>query len=189
MCYSAQIRSDYRKYQRMFDATLSIQDYVELFYWRTQDSSIKVPKGMEVGFEEPRTDEERRVRELIDQYVRDQTVKVEQELFVQRKRLADAERVLDAKPTKAAAESKRIATDKISRALTRLADLKRTEPKDRDSRIFPGMYAPVLVMENGKRVIKPMRYQCRPAGKPAFYDRKFPGTYNAMGALLTVRTA
>jgi putative SOS response-associated peptidase YedK len=24
-----------------------------------------------------------------------------------------------------------------------------------------------------------MRYQCRPQGKPAFYDTKFPGTYNA----------
>jgi putative SOS response-associated peptidase YedK len=40
-------------------------------------------------------------------------------------------------------------------------------------------YAPVMVMENGRRVIKPMRYQCRPAGKPAFYDTQFPGTYNA----------
>ena len=29
------------------------------------------------------------------------------------------------------------------------------------------------------RVIKPMRYGCRPAGKPAFYDVKYPGTYNA----------
>jgi len=27
--------------------------------------------------------------------------------------------------------------------------------------------------------VMPMRYQCRPAGKPAFYDAKFPGTYNA----------
>jgi putative SOS response-associated peptidase YedK len=24
-----------------------------------------------------------------------------------------------------------------------------------------------------------MRYQCRPAGKPASYDRQYPGTYNA----------
>jgi hypothetical protein len=24
-----------------------------------------------------------------------------------------------------------------------------------------------------------MRYQCRPQGKPVFYDTKFPGTYNA----------
>ena len=61
----------------------------------------------------------------------------------------------------------------------KLSDLRRTELKDRDSRIFPGHYAPVMVMENGRLVVKPMRYQCRPAGKPAFYDTKYPGTYNA----------
>ncbi len=49
----------------------------------------------------------------------------------------------------------------------------------RDSRIFPGWYAPVMVMENGRRVVKPMRYHCRPAGKPAFYDTQYPGTYCA----------
>jgi hypothetical protein len=48
---------------------------------------------------------------------------------------------------------------------------------------FPGHYAPVMVMENGRRVIKPMRYQCWPAGKPATYDARFPGSYNAMGTL------
>jgi len=57
--------------------------------------------------------------------------------------------------------------------------LLRTEPLERDSRIFPGYYAPLIVMEDGERVVKPMRYQCRVAGKPAFYDTKFPGTYNA----------
>jgi putative SOS response-associated peptidase YedK len=36
-----------------------------------------------------------------------------------------------------------------------------------------------MVMEHGRRVVKPMRYQCRPAGKPANYDTRFPGTYNA----------
>jgi putative SOS response-associated peptidase YedK len=36
-----------------------------------------------------------------------------------------------------------------------------------------------MVSENGRRVVKPMRYQCRPAGKPSFNDVKFPGTYNA----------
>lgn len=101
-----------------------------------------------------------------------------QELFKQRTRLADAERSLQLKPTKAATESRRIATDKIDEAsLCRLDD--RRQPKGRDSPIFPGQYAPVMVMEGGRRVIKPMRYQCRPAGKPTFYDRKYPGTYNA----------
>ena len=47
------------------------------------------------------------------------------------------------------------------------------------ARIFPGWYAPVIISEGGRLVVKPMRYQCRLAGKPAFYDTKFPGTYNA----------
>ncbi|MED5681949.1 hypothetical protein VZ111_22745, partial [Enterobacter hormaechei] len=97
----------------------------------------------------------------------------------QRTRLADAERTLQTKATKAAAESKRIATDKIDATIRRLDDLRRAEPKDRDARIFPGHYAPVMVVENGQRVVKPMRYQCRIAGKPASYDVKYPGTYNA----------
>ena len=92
------------------------------------------------------------------------------------------------KPTKAATESKRIATDKIEWGMGKLSDLRPTELKDRDSRIFPGHYAPVMVMENSRRVIKPMRYQCRPAGKPAFYDTKYPGTYNASGTLLTINS-
>jgi putative SOS response-associated peptidase YedK len=36
-----------------------------------------------------------------------------------------------------------------------------------------------MVSENGKKILRPMRYQCRPTGKPAFYDAKYPGTYNA----------
>ena len=72
-------------------------------------------------------------------------------------RLADAERTLQTKTTKAALESKRIAGDKIEWALGKLSDLRRSELTDEDSRIFPGHYAPVMVMENGWRVIKPMR--------------------------------
>lgn len=67
----------------------------------------------------------------------DQTTRLEQELFKQRARLADAERTLQSKTTKAASGSKRIATNKIEPALRGLDDLRRTEPRDRDSRIFP----------------------------------------------------
>jgi hypothetical protein len=82
-------------------------------------------------------------------------------------------------PTKAATESKRIASNKIEAAIRRLGDLRHTELNERDGRIFPGHYAPVIVIDNGERVARPMRYQCRPAGKPAFYDKKYPGLYNA----------
>ena len=134
---------------------------------------------MDLAFADPHTPEERQIKALIDAFNSAEVTKLEQEAFKQKKRLADAERTLKAKATKAATESKRIATDKIEWALGKLADIRRTEPKPRDSRIFPGHYASVMVCESGRRVVKPMRYQCRPAGKPAFYDRKYPGTYNA----------
>ena len=179
MCYSAMVWADYRLYTRMFGANLNIQEFFNLYWWRKSGGKVKIPKAMDAAFAEPASERERDIKALIDEFNAEQTTQLEQELFKQRKRLADAERTLQTKTTKAALESQRIATDKVEWALGKLADLRRPELVDEDSRIFPGWYAPVMVMEEGRRVIKPMRYQCRPADKPAFYDVKFPGTYNA----------
>ena len=179
MCYSAQVWADYRRYVRDFGVALDIKEFYDLFWRRKSDNKVKILKAMEAAFAEPTTDLERQIKALIDEFSAEQEVKLQQDLFKQRKRLADAERTLQAKSTKKAEEDKRISTSKIEWAMGKLSDLHRTELVDEDSRIFPQHYAPVMVMENGKRVIKPMRYQCRPAGKPAFYDTKFPGTYNA----------
>jgi putative SOS response-associated peptidase YedK len=179
MCYSAQIQADFRKYVRMFGAHMSIEEFARLFFERAEGNKAKIPKGMEDAFSAPQSDAEREIKLLIDRFNSEQVTKLEQDLFKQRARLADAERTLQTKVTKAATESQRIATDKIAWTRGKLDDIRRTEPKPRDSRIFPGHYAPVLVMENGELVVKPMRYQCRIAGKPASYDVKYPGTYNA----------
>jgi len=179
VCYSAQILADYRRYVRMFGAELSIKEFVDLVWRRSAGARVPIPKAMEAAFAQPANDDERRIKTLIDEFTAQEAIRLEQELFKQRKRLADAERTLQTKTMKAALESKRIAGDKIEWALGKLSGLRRSELTDEDSRIFPGHYAPVMVIENGRRVIKPMRYQCRLAGKPASYDAKFPGTYNA----------
>jgi putative SOS response-associated peptidase YedK len=180
MCYSAQIKADYTRFVRAFGARISIRDFFDI-YWRRmgEDAKLKIPKVIEAVFAAPASDEEREVAALIAEFNVAEAARLEQELFKQRKRLADAERTLTTKPTKAAAESKRIAADKVEWCLAKLAALRRTELVDEDARIFPGWYAPVIVTEQGQRVVKPMRYQCRPAGKPSSYDAKFPGTYNA----------
>lgn len=179
MCYSAQVWADYRRYLRDFGAELDIKAFYELYWRRVDEPKLKIPKAMDASFAEPETEAEQQIKAAIDTFAAGESAKLEQMVFEQRKRRVDAERTLATKPTKAAANSQRIATDKIAWAMGKLSDLKRIEVKDSDSRIFPGHYAPVMVMENGRRVIKPMRYQCRPAGKPAFHDSKFPGTYNA----------
>jgi putative SOS response-associated peptidase YedK len=179
MCYSAQIRSDYQKFLREYGAVMDIKEFVRIFWERQRGAKIKTPKSMDAAFLDAKTEEGLQIKQWVEQYNAEQASKLEQEIFKQRKRLADAERALQVKPTKAAAESKRIATSKVEWALGKLSDLRRTNLEPDDSRIFPGWYAPVIVSEGGRRVVKPMRYQCRPEGKPAFYDTKFPGTYNA----------
>ncbi|HEX7687948.1 MAG TPA: SOS response-associated peptidase family protein [Burkholderiaceae bacterium] len=182
MCYSAQVYADWKKYTRMFGATMSVGEFYRTFWRRNNEpeAKVKIPKAMEHAFADPQTDDERRIKAEIDAWHASEATRLEQELFAQRKRLADAERVLAGpKPTKKAADDARIAPDKIDRARRALADLQRTELEPRDSRIFPGVYAPVMVVQDGELVVMPMRYQCRPCGSPAFFDTKFPGTYNA----------
>jgi putative SOS response-associated peptidase YedK len=181
VCYSARILADYRRYVRMFGATASLAEFVDLFLRRQNDpeARIIIPKGVEAAFDDPRSDEERQAKNLIDSFKAQQATKFEQELFKQRRRLADAERSLALKTTNAAAKSSRIASEKVQWLLRKLASLRGADLTDDDLRIFPGHYAPVMVMEHGRRVIRPMRYQCRPAGKPASWDAKYPGTYNA----------
>ncbi|MFV8603847.1 SOS response-associated peptidase family protein [Ralstonia pseudosolanacearum] len=180
MCYSAQIKADYKRFVREYGAIMSLRDFARTIEEYFSDTKMRVPKAMTAPFlESPETDEERQIAEVLRARIAADEVELLQELAKQAERLDNAKQALAIKPTKKAADELRIATNKIEWAKSKLEDLKRTELQPRDSRIFPGWYAPVMVMENGRRVIKPMRYQCRPAGKPAFYDSKFPGTYNA----------
>lgn len=110
MCYSAQVWADYRRYIRAFGAELDIKEFYELFWRHLGEPRIKIPKAMEAAFAEPRTDAELKIKEAIDSFAAAQTAKLERSVFEQRTRLADAERALQTKPTKAAANSQRIAT-------------------------------------------------------------------------------
>ncbi|VBT21796.1 Uncharacterised ACR, COG2135 [Burkholderia pseudomallei] len=179
MCYSAQIKADYGRFVRTFGARIGLEEFTRLYWAREQGAAVSIPKAMDTMFMEPKTAGDQRIKEMIERFNRSQAAKLEEELFKQRARLADAERALIVKATKAATESKRIATNKVEALRRRLDDLRRTEVVERDARIFPGHFAPVIVMENGERVVKPMRYQCRLPDRPASYDKRFPGTYNA----------
>ncbi|MFL9883134.1 SOS response-associated peptidase family protein [Paraburkholderia agricolaris] len=178
MCYSAQIEADYKKYVKMFGAAMSLREFAEL-YWEHGGRELKLPLAMEAAFSKAQTDDERNIQALIAETKALRATKLEQELFKQRTRLTDAERVLETKTTKSATESKRIATDKIDAAVRRLADLNRTTMRDSDSRIYPGWYAPVMIVQDGQRVVVPMRYRCRLPGWTEAMEREKPGTYNA----------
>lgn len=179
MCYSAQIRADHTKFVRHLGATISLEDFYEL-YWLPQQPKAKrarTPRALDLMFADVEGADA--IREAIAQRTADDRRALEQELFAQRARLAKAQRVLATKPTKKAADEQRIAGNKMRAASDRLAALARTTPNAGDARIFPGWYAPVIVSEGGRRVVRPMRYQCRMPSWPAHFDARYPGTYMA----------
>jgi len=180
MCYSAQIERDYGRYLRVVGPqnALNKEDFVRKYWWRVEDPKIKIPKAVDAGFKNPKTDDEKKVADAIAAYNGMRLATCEQTVFEQKKRAADAERKLQTKVTKKAQEDIRIGNKNVTDNLRWIADIKRTEIQDKDARMFPGWYAPVIVIENGKRTIKLMRYQCRPAGTPKFLDKQLE-TYNA----------
>ena len=180
MCYSAQIRADYRKYVRMFGADMSLREFARL-YWGIAEGSTQgeTPKAMDAVFADPLIEGYDTIAPYIERIKATQEQALQQELFEQRKRFADAERALQEKTTKAATESLRIADKKIRATLRRLEDLNRTELADSDSRIYPGWYAPVMIVQDGQRILVPMRFRCRLPGWTAEIEKKKDGTYCA----------
>lgn len=186
MCYSARIKADYQKFVREYGAVIDIQEFARLMFEKRQDGTWSmIPKAMRESLRVPSKETGFELAKIVAEGDRELEPGLRAELAKQRERLAGAEvKLASAKPTKKSAEDQRIASDKISMLELKLADLERRTVVDRDARIFPNWYAPVLVVEDGKRVLKPMRYHCRPAGMSKSSDylkdgRTLSGKYNA----------
>jgi len=149
-----------RKLHRQLGIRLDYDEIEKLFFRRLEDPSLNISRGFEANFDDPANDQDRRIKGAIDEHRSRMATKFEKDLFSQKTRLVTAERSLKDKETKKAREDVRIATSKIGTLTTKLTDLR-------------------IIKKDGENVLTPMRYFCRPAGKPAFYDRKFPGLYNA----------
>jgi putative SOS response-associated peptidase YedK len=181
MCYSAQIKADHQLFVRLYGAIISIKRFVELFWEKSEDGGwTKIPKAMREAFRKPASEEGFELAKIVADADRALADKYRAEIDGQTERLAKAAAILaSSRPTKKAANDQRIASNKIKAAQRNLDDLLRVEPADKDSRIFPGSYAPVMIEKDGKRIVVPMRYQCRLPGWTEAIERKYPGTYNA----------
>ncbi len=179
MCYSALVKKKMREYEREFGVRPNFRQFELAFGFHPYEGRLQIPRAFEDWFSEPATDEERRIWDLIVQYRAKQESALQQEMFAQLQRVNDAQRALQTKVTKKAENDVRVGTKKAEQAKAKIADLKRTEPKTQDARIFPFSYAPIIIEENGERQIVLARYHCRGVGKPASIDKERDGLYNA----------
>jgi putative SOS response-associated peptidase YedK len=186
MCYSAMVTEDWKAFLRATGILMSLPEFHELMQHRLEDPTrFRLPRGFDLEFSTPQSPEEAAIKALSDRYRHTQISKLETEIFTQRKRLADAERNLAARETKAATQSKRIATTKVQQSLGKLALLRDDKRHPDDYRIFPRSYAPIVVVREGKKVMVPARYLLRQPGAAPFMDEKLSGNYNARRDNLT----
>ena len=180
MCYSAMIKEEYAQYLRATGAQMDLEQFMEIFWWSRESGERRiVPRAVERWFDNPADEQAQRIHDFIAQRRAAQVTAWEQELFAQRKRLADAARKLAEKTTRTATESRRIAGNKIDALLKKLGVLNDPKARAGDGRIFPMHYAPIVMNDGGRKLIRLARYHCRLPGKPAAVDAQFPGLYNA----------
>lgn len=179
MCYSAQVVADFKRLSRQYRSAIDYEAFVALYAFHPQGARPKTPRALDRTFALDDAAQAQAVADAIGQWDMLEKNQLEELVFTQRQRLVGAERTLRTKTTKKAQNDLRVATNKIDRALVKLRALQNGKLTPGDSRIFPGVYAPVIVQSGTDRLIRPMRYQCRLQGVPADFDRKYPGTYNA----------
>ncbi|HEY0661444.1 MAG TPA: SOS response-associated peptidase family protein [Lysobacter sp.] len=179
MCYSAQIWADYKKFKRQFGAIMDVDEFVRIFWERREGSSPNIPKAIEQAFAQPRDEFEAHVKRMIDEARDAELGRIDERIALQQAKIAEAEAALQKRVTKKSQEVIRVAQNRIAADQAKAAKLLRTEVAEDDDRIWPGDYTLVMVEEDGRKVIKPMRYQCRLPGWTLADEKAKPGTYNA----------
>jgi putative SOS response-associated peptidase YedK len=179
MCYSAKVQQNLHTLARRFGAQIDWAMFEEIFHKRLSDDDIRIAHALEDNFDAPASPLEQRIHADIATWRQRMATLWESDLFRQKQRLAAARRALALRDNRKAREEERIASTKITAYLERLSALRGADPRDEAERIFPRYYVPIVVRDRDRLLVRPMRYQCRLAGKPASYDARYPGTYNA----------
>ena len=177
MCYSAMIKANLKSLSMQFGARVQIDAFEDLFEQRLMGSGARIPRFFEDHFIRAHGQGEERVQDSILKWREIEASHLKEEIRIQSERLEVAERKLILKETKTALNEKRIAGKKIAHFKDKLSELL-SDQEEESHRMFPFTYAPLIMMENGERVIRPFRYHLRPRNEPESFDRSFDGAYN-----------
>jgi putative SOS response-associated peptidase YedK len=170
------IESSVRELALRYQARVDWSAFEGLYEIQERSGKLKLLKGLESFVYGASSARMAGMRERLDRLQSAQISALRAELSVQDERLIRARIKLEGKETKTLLNELRIAQNKVTQIQERIDEWERQPPHP--ERIFPGVFAPLLVAHEGQRWIRPFRYQLRPSGEAESFDRKFNGTYN-----------
>jgi hypothetical protein len=71
MCYSAQVTQSLKEYLRLTGAVADLAQIETVLERRLTDSAVRIPRGFERNFDQPNSEQEQRIRALLDQAERE----------------------------------------------------------------------------------------------------------------------
>ncbi|MGE3263123.1 MAG: SOS response-associated peptidase family protein [Bacteriovoracia bacterium] len=180
MCYSTMVERDIRKLERQYGAKIAYDSFREIYQMRGMNRDLRIPKGLDAFFqniESPVSDE---IRNLIVEHEKYVAEKRKSEIAATEKEIQELESKIKKKPTKTAEKDLGVKTRKLESLLKKNAASEL--PKISNSlqgtyRIYPFDFVPVVQLENGKRIVRPMRYRVLPKS-----GVEIPSKYNLFNA-------
>lgn len=158
---------------------MDYEQFKEIYGAGVSDASIKPIRALDLRFARPKNAAELEVRNLVMQRRAKRIAELDDKIKEQRELLAAAEAKMAAKPTKAAAKDLEVKPRNIKGFENRQELLQSWEPTVRDDRLYAMESAPIVMMVDGKPMVRLGRYHCRQNGKPASIDKERDGLYNA----------
>jgi hypothetical protein len=94
MCYSARVKQNFEHLSRRYAAEVDWEAFEGVYMRRAEGEDIKMSRDLQRNFQHPSTDGQKRTAGYIAQYLKAKKSEWENEIFVQRRRLAMAEESL-----------------------------------------------------------------------------------------------
>lgn len=173
MCYSALVDRELRKAEKEYEATINDESFRDLYCMRELDTSIKIPDGMEQSFIEHGGSTGKLIKQSVDRYRRAEQIALNDEAQVLRQEIEALESTIALKPTKTAQNKLGV----LNRKLTKINNKIESPNSTGDYRIYPYYFAPVIIQNDRRREIVPMRYRILPRT-----GVEVPNQYNVFNA-------
>jgi putative SOS response-associated peptidase YedK len=166
------IETDLRKLGLDFDAVFDLPHFTGLLEQRLDGvSNLKIPRAIEANFSDPKTPAEKKAHALITEYQALEMKDLAQKLSAQKEKILDLTAKLAQKETKTNRE-KLATAGRVSERITALISHLSGAVKLTDALVHQYTYAPLIIREDGRNVIRMHRYQLRPRWAAKEPDRR-----------------
>lgn len=172
MCYSVMVETDLKQLGLDFDAVFDLPHFTGLLEQRLSGvPNLKIPRAVEANFLQPKNAAEKKVANLISDWHRLELNELDQKLEVQAGKILELKKKLELKETKTHRQ-KMETTIRVSERIKGLAGHLQGSIRPTDALVHQYTYAPLIVSEEGRNVIRLFRYQIRPRWANQEPDRK-----------------